>query len=252
MVDATVFNMFSRKDKTAVPADFVSPEPDSPAAPIEPVGPHISVSQPEPPVPFDCAHWPDLPVGHDLVSLANPAGWTVRTALGQPDAIEMSADATGIYRPLSFRAAPWSGFSYDVSPDRRSGLVAGSMILTSRGEVAVEHLIPGDTVMALRGPALLPLLWIGRSTADQAPVLIEAGALGAGRPSRALCVGPEQPIFVDPVPVAAQRLINGTTIRTLSIEAADLFHVDVGRQEVLFAQNLAIASAMRPHDASTR
>ena len=190
--------------------------------------------------------WLNVPVQHAFIGLANPAAWTVMASFSPAGPFEIIADSIGLYRPVDFRPAPWSGFAYDLAPDRRTGLVAGSRILTARGEIAIEDLLPGDTVMALRGPALLPILWIGRCIADEPPILIEAGALGEQRPSRSLYVAADHPIFVDPVPVPARRLVNGTTIRQTDLDAVELFHIDVGRHEVLFAQNLALASTQRP------
>ena len=159
--------------------------------------------------------------------------------------IPLEAATYGIYRPNSFRPAPWTGFSYDQANDALSGLAAGTRILTTRGEVEVEKLVPGDIALTLRSPALLPISWIGRSLATARPIRIEPGALGPDVPRRAICLGPEQAVFVQPVPVAARTLVNGTTIREIEIETADLFHVDVGRAEVLFAEGLPLSSSHR-------
>ena len=107
----------------------------------------------------------------------------------------------------------------------------------------VEKLVPGDAVMALRGPALLPISWIGRSVTAVPPIRIEPGALGPGIPRRILCVGPDQAVFLDPGPVAASTLVNGTTIREDEEVPPDLFHIDVGRAEVIFAEGLALSSS---------
>lgn len=60
-------------------------------------------------------------------------------------------------------------------------LVAGTLVATPAGLVAVEDLQPGDLVMT-RDDGAQPLRWIGRATraaeGRDAPVVIEAGALG--------------------------------------------------------------------------
>lgn len=261
MVDTAVFGIFHRHRPDTMSPDLfpvaenqVAQEPDSPVLPltemsvqtlVEPQRIMVPVTEDDLSPEHPRIEWLDVPVAYAFVSLADPAICTVMASFSPAGPFEITADSTGLYRSASFRPAPWSGFAYDVAPDRRTGLVAGTRILTARGEVAVEDLLPGDTAMALRGPALLPILWIGRCIADEPPVLIEAGALGDQRPSRSLYVAADHPIFVDPVPVPARRLINGTTIHQTT-GPAELFHVDVGRHDVLFAQNLALASTQRP------
>jgi hypothetical protein len=186
-----------------------------------------------------------LTLDYRLLGLANPLVCTVTGKLGDATPIELTIGRTGIYRPNGFRPAPWSGFAYDVSPDGRTGLVLGTRILTARGEIPVEDLVPGDTALALRGPALLPIVWIGRSIADPPPVEILADAFGPGRPGKTLRVGAEHPIFMQSMPVLARDLVNGHTIRNLDTETAELFHIDVGLAEVLLAEGIPLSSGCR-------
>lgn len=102
----------------------------------------------------------------------------------------------------------------------------GTMILTDRGEVAIEDLTPGDKVMTRdQGPQAIR--WIGRQTMSarmlQAndklrPIRIRAGALAAGTPATDLIVSPQHRILVrsaiaqrlfgtDEVLVAAKHLL---------------------------------------------
>lgn len=102
----------------------------------------------------------------------------------------------------------------------------GTMILTDRGEVAIEDLTPGDKVMTRdQGPQ--EIRWIGRKTLSarilQAndklrPIRIRAGALAAGTPATDLIVSPQHRILVrsaiaqrlfgtDEVLVAAKHLL---------------------------------------------
>lgn len=78
----------------------------------------------------------------------------------------------------------------------------GTMIDTPNGARAVETLRPGDLVLtADHGPQ--PILWVRSSDhavdgaqVAGAPVLIQAGALGAGRPAQNLIVSPQHRILV--------------------------------------------------------
>jgi hypothetical protein len=225
-----------------VPAEYTS---------VEPPAPHWADQMPPLPAEIATPRWhgpaklASIPVDADQLGLANPIVITLVARLKDSSSVELDASQSGIYRPQTFRAAPWSGFAYDQASDGRTGLAAGTRILTSRGEMEVEKLLPGDTAMTLRAPALVPITWIGKSVATAAPILIDAGALGPNLPRRALCLAPDQPVYVEPIPVPAARLVNGTTIRVVDTEDVDLFHVDVGRAEILFAEGLPLSSGDR-------
>ena len=184
-------------------------------------------------------------LGADQLGLAHPLAITLFAHLEGADAFELDATATGIYRPIVTHPAPWSGYAYDDADNARIGLASGTRILTARGEVEVERLLPGDTALGLRGPALLPIAWIGRTVTVEHSVCIDAGALGPGLPRRTLCVAADQPIFVEAVPVAARTLLNGSTIRSSGHEGIDMFHIDVGRSEILFVEGLPLSSGER-------
>jgi hypothetical protein len=78
----------------------------------------------------------------------------------------------------------------------------GTMIDTPGGPRAIEDLLPGDLVLTVdHGPQ--PIRWIRSSDhpleeadVDNKPVLIQAGALGAGRPAQDLIVSPQHRILV--------------------------------------------------------
>ena len=274
MVDTALFSSFHRpRSPLGVPGDDVPGAATTTTDQVDPTRPEPSASDleaPEPPANVDLepeiqsdpahlpterpsqdvpgADWVDLsaiPLECDQLGLANPAVITLVAHLPGSEAIPLEAATDGIYRPPSFRPAPWSGFAYDQASDALSGLAAGTRILTARGEVEVERLMPGDIALALRSPALLPISWIGRSLATAHPIRIEPGALGPDVPRRAICLGPEQAVFIQPIPVPARTLVNGTTIREMEAGTSDLFHVDVGRAEVLFAEGIPLSSSHR-------
>ena len=282
MVDTAVFGFFHRA--RIVPEAPQSPVPP-PVPPMEAVARQQSVSEalsePQAPVSADAANvavqpeaaWehrpvvdgdaaalPDAPTNRpswneiervttpapaDQLGLANPAVISVFATLPGSKSVGLDASACGLYRPPNFRAAPWSGFAYDQTDDTRTGVAAGTRILTSRGELEVEKLLPGDAALALRGPALLPIFWIGRTHSGEPPVWIEAGALGPNLPRRDLCLASDQAMFLDPEPVAARSLVNGVTIRRLESTQIDLFQIDVGKADVLFAEGVPLASGSR-------
>ncbi len=194
------------------------------------------------------------PAGHtvkaDQLGLAHPDALTLRAQLPGAAIMHLDASISGLYRPKDFHAA-LTGYGVDRAVDPVIGLAAGTRILTARGEVEVERLQPGDAAMTLRGPALLAIEWIGRNKPVEAPIRIQAGAFGADRPRRDLCVASGQPIFLEATPVIARTLVNGSTIRALKGNSVDMFQVDVGASEILFAEGLPLSSGVRATERAT-
>ncbi len=128
--------------------------------------------------------------------------------------------------------------------------MAGTMILTPSGEVAVETLKAGDMVLTADGKTL-PVRWLGRSTivsrfADPlraAPILIKAGALGEALPERDLRVSPAHALFLDGKLVEAGALVNGTSImREAMEERFNYYHVELASHELLVSNGVASES----------
>ncbi|WP_253880160.1 Hint domain-containing protein [Paracoccus aminovorans] len=132
----------------------------------------------------------------------------------------------------------------------------GTLILTARGNVAVEDLRVGDMVMTRdHGPQ--PLRWIGSKQVtpellqlfpNMRPVRIRAGALGADLPARDLYVSQQHRILVSSkiaervlgeaeVLVAAKHLtgIDGIEIDD-SAEALSYFHLLFDRHEIVCSE----------------
>lgn len=82
--------------------------------------------------------------------------------------------------------------------------VAGTLIATTTGEIAVERLRPGQHLL-IKGGVSAPLRWVGAKRLSHAdlvadprlwPITIAAHAFGPGRPTRALRVSPQHRILV--------------------------------------------------------
>ena len=159
-----------------------------------------------------------------------------------------TVSATSTATPLTFTFDdPGGYFGFDdvsvVNP--AACFCRGTLILTDRGQVAVEVLAIGDRVITLGGSPQ-PVRWIGRrsyrgrSLAGRShlyPVVIREGALGDGLPCRDLRVSPLHAMFLDGVLVPAWALVNGSTIaaeRTCS--RVDYFHVELAQHDVIFAE----------------
>ena len=140
--------------------------------------------------------------------------------------------------------------------------VTGSMILTNRGEVAIEALKAGDLVMT-RDNGFQEIRWIGHTTLSAAalnrdpnlrPIKIAAGAFGDHQPTADLMVSRQHRILVEDwraellfdstrVLVPAMSLVNDTTVTTQAPETEiTYYHMVFDDHEVVFANGLATES----------
>jgi hypothetical protein len=122
----------------------------------------------------------------------------------------------------------------------------GSLIATPAGEVAVEHLRIGDTVLTAEGRAV-PVKWIGRQTVATRfgpaerlmPVRFAAGSLGDGLPHEPLTVTADHGMLIDGVICHAGALVNGTTITRVPLaemgERYTVYHIETEAHEIILA-----------------
>jgi hypothetical protein len=151
-----------------------------------------------------------------------------------------------------------SSFVYAGGPETDPGFnftvpcfAAGTRLLTTAGEVAVEHLSVGDLVPTRLGGRLVPVRWIGRRTIDCRrhrrprevwPVRVREGAFGPGRPGRDLLLSPDHAVHVDAVLIPVRYLVNGATIVQETIDRVEYWHVELPAHEVLLAEGLPVES----------
>ncbi len=180
----------------------------------------------------------------DQLGLLHPAMVFLWVSLEGAQPWLLDAEFTGVYQPINFASAAWIGFAYDIPADACTGIAAGTKLLTQRGELEVEHLMPGDSIMALNHASLTPVLWLGR-VYSKSIVRIAPGAFGPDKPRSSLVVGSEQPIFISNTAQLARSFIDGKRVVLVDDHECELFHIDVGRREVLLAEGLPIASGRR-------
>jgi autotransporter-associated beta strand protein len=121
----------------------------------------------------------------------------------------------------------------------------GTLILTDRGDIAVENLRIGDTVITYFGD-LRPIRWIGRrgysgvfatGKSGILPVRIARNALDDGVPQRDLLVSPQHAMLLDGLLIPAVALLNGRSI--VQVETVDLleyYHVELDSHDVILAE----------------
>jgi hypothetical protein len=124
--------------------------------------------------------------------------------------------------------------------------MAGTLIRTPYGEVAVESLKRGDLVLTQDGRSV-PVDWLGIQTvslrfADKMrvlPIRIRASALAENVPSRDLLVSADHAILVEGALIQAGALVNGTSIvRETNVPTTfTYYHVEVDDHSLILAEN---------------
>jgi len=159
----------------------------------------------------------------------------------------------GPYQPTDFtltKTTPTGGADYVVTTSAAPCYAAGSRIATPGGEVAVEHLRPGDQVLSAFG-GRVAIAWIGHRRVDCRrhprpqdvhPVRIQAGAFADGLPVRDLYLSPDHAVFVDGVLIPVRYLINGATIAQIPVGQITYHHVELPAHDVLLAEGLPAES----------
>ncbi len=144
--------------------------------------------------------------------------------------------------PLHF-----SGSDITVAPC----FVEGTMILTERGEVAVETLRAGDVVVTHLGfPRAVR--WIGHRRIDISrhadpslvrPISIAAEAFPGNKQHRDLLVSPDHALFIDDMLIPAKLLVNGASIvAETDCRWVTYYHVELEEHDVLLAEGLPAES----------
>ena len=124
----------------------------------------------------------------------------------------------------------------------------GTLVLTDRGDVAVENLVIGDRLVTVSGERRR-LRWIGtRSYAGRflagrrtlLPVLFRAGSLGEGIPRRDLVVSPLHAMFLEGVLIPAIALVDGDNVVQLTAaKQVEYFHLELDSHDVIWAEGAA-------------
>ena len=187
----------------------------------------------------------------DVTTIA-AAGATLTSAVVSGNTVE-TISGSGQSQSFTFAGTYAPGYFF-LQQDASTGVqiatnvpcyCRGTLILTERGEVAVEDLSDADWVVTASG-AIRPIKWIGRRSyggrfvagnPQVLPVVIRAGALGGGVPRRDLWVSPMHALFVDGLLIPAKALINGDSItQATHAELVEYFHVELDSHDILLAE----------------
>jgi hypothetical protein len=124
--------------------------------------------------------------------------------------------------------------------------MAGTLIATPGGSVAVESLKRGDLVLTTDGRAA-PVSWLGRQTVSTVfgdplrvlPIRIKAGAIDENVPSRDLLLSPDHAVLVDGTLIQVGALVNGTSfVREDDVpQTFTYYHLEVDDHALILAES---------------
>ena len=178
-----------------------------------------------------------------------------------PGAEDGSINRVGITE--SFNVVNHNGKAADGSHDDASGKATvyadataipcyarGTLISTTRGEVAVEKLRVGDMLHTANGGSSA-VVWLGHRHVDcnrqldkeeAYPIRVSKDAFGPGLPKRDLWLSPKHAVFVNEALVPIQCLINGTTITQDIKPRVSYYHIELTEHNVIFAEGMPAES----------
>lgn len=192
---------------------------------------------------LDGGSGPDTAVFSDVAgnySITRNADGTITVRGIAGDALRDGTD-----RLIDIEKISFTDQTIDASSITAPCFAAGTLIRTTRGEVAVEALREGDVVVLAEG-GLAPVRWVGRRGVDLVrhhwpdrvrPILVRAGALAEGVPARDLRLSPEHALALDGVLVPAGLLANGRSIlQEHDATRITYYHVELPAHAVLLAE----------------
>ncbi len=132
----------------------------------------------------------------------------------------------------------------------------GTLILTERGEVAVEELAVGDRVRTLSGAAK-PIVWIGmgsslvtRANKLARPIIVRQGALADGVPHRDLYLTHGHALYLDGALIPVENLVNHRSIVwDERARVVEYYHIELEDHDAVLANGAAAESY---YDANNR
>ena len=176
------------------------------------------------------------------------------TALGIPITTVATIQMEGNYQASDFATSTDSNGDLVLTTDVLPCFAAGTHILTTAGEVAVERLKAGDGVVTVTDDKrrVTTIVWVGFRAVDISrhsapekvrPVRVQRGAFGPKQPKRDLLLSPDHAIYVEGALVPVKYLINGTTVKVdEKISRVVYYHVQLQQHEVLLSEGLPTES----------
>ena len=136
--------------------------------------------------------------------------------------------------------------------DFASCFVKGTRILTDKGEVNVEMIQEGDSVLTTMNGVANPcrVIWVGHRVIDLnihpypwmvAPIRISEGAFGHNTPHRDLILSPDHSVFIDGGLVPLKLLVNDMSIVPEPTQpSVEYYHIETERHAIILAEGLTV------------
>ncbi|MCQ8280074.1 Hint domain-containing protein [Acetobacteraceae bacterium KSS8] len=205
----------------------------------------------------------DIPASYNISTNTTTIGdgVSVLGILGSGRTITLSGDVFNLRTTGTAHGFPTTvSYSTDFKQSDGSGgiitcFLAGSLIRTPTGQVAVEDLRTGDEIVAFVDgrETVRSLRWAGhaRSTVQPGlpndeggyPVRIRAGALADGVPFKDMLVTPEHCLLLKGRFVPARMLVNGRSVfYDTSFTSFEYFHIETEPHSIIMADGVLTES----------
>jgi hypothetical protein len=177
----------------------------------------------------------------------------------------LAAAAGSLPLTLALSTSARSGRGRDDDDDDCKGdedncicFLAGTRILTDRGEISIENLKIGDLLITERGAK--PIKWIGRRNYSKTgsewpsnvmPIRIRQGAIDSATPRRDLYLSPSHALFIDGKLIQLSHLTNRTSIHPdlpRGVSTIHYFHIELDTHEIIFAEGAPVESFLSTWD----
>lgn len=171
---------------------------------------------------------------HPVATLSGPVEYYSNTPPNNPATVQRETDGSDTWEV------------HDATLGAANCFLAGTLIATPDGEIAIEDLGIGDYVRTAEG-GNTPVLWVGRQTIrkrfwrERAQLVrIRAGALGTHSD---LYVTADHGMILKGFIVNASALVNGSTINFVPLdetpERQTVYHIETRAHDVVFANGAA-------------
>ena len=147
------------------------------------------------------------------------------------------------------QAAP-KGKAWGWHKNHPACFLPGTSILTSEGEVPIEHIRAGDLVRSIDG-GTKPVRWVGLRVfkrsgptwhRDVAPLRVARHCLDGQTPHRELYISGGHALYMDDALIEARSLVNGRSIAPTAPDADTIEYVNIllDTHEVIFAEGVSV------------
>ena len=189
-------------------------------------------------------------VAYDASGSAVLAGGNQLQITESGQTYDLQLDPAQDFTGKSFSLASDAGGGTTLTADAVPCFLAGTLIRTARGEIAVEDLRTGDTVTTLDGRQRR-LTWIGNGRAlttrgrrtAATPIIVRKSALSDNVPHHDLRITKGHSLYLDGVLIPAEFLVNHRSILWDDrAQEVTVYHLELETHDVLLANGAAAES----------